>query len=93
VEKTCASCHADHHAATRSCTSCHPSARATHTRELHVAGCAGSGCHVRETTAAVTPARAVCLSCHQEQVAHKPGRECAPCHLSAWRPSAAPAGP
>jgi hypothetical protein len=87
VEKTCASCHSEHHEATRSCASCHPSARATHTRELHITGCGGSGCHVRETTASITPARAVCLSCHVEQTEHKPGRECAPCHLSTWRPA------
>jgi nitrate/TMAO reductase-like tetraheme cytochrome c subunit len=93
VEKTCASCHNEHHAATRSCASCHPSTRETHTRALHITGCGGSGCHVREATAAVTPARAVCLSCHIEQKEHKRGRECAPCHLSAWRASTAPAGP
>jgi hypothetical protein len=92
VEKTCASCHSDHHVATRSCNNCHPSARDTHTRALHVTGCGGSGCHVREATAAVTPARAVCVSCHVEQIEHKPGRECAPCHLSTWRPSTAPGG-
>lgn len=91
VEKTCASCHVDHHAATRSCVSCHPSARETHTRALHVTGCGGSGCHMGEATAAVTPARAVCVACHVAQIEHKPGRECAPCHLSAWRPSTAPA--
>ena len=89
VEKTCASCHTDHHTATRTCSSCHPSARQTHTRALHVSGCGGSGCHIRETTAAITPVRAVCISCHVEQIEHKLGRECAPCHLSEWRPSAA----
>jgi hypothetical protein len=87
VEKTCASCHSEHHEATRSCTSCHPSARETHTRQLHITGCGGSGCHMRETTAAITPARAVCLSCHVEQTDHKQGRECAPCHMSTWRPA------
>ena len=93
VEKTCASCHTDHHNATRTCASCHPPARETHTRALHVTGCGGSGCHMRETTAAITPARAVCVACHVEQIEHKPGRECAPCHLSVWRPSTAPASP
>jgi hypothetical protein len=88
VEKSCTSCHADHHQAARSCTACHASARATHTRALHVTGCGGSGCHVRETTAAVTPVRSVCLTCHAEQVDHKPGRECAGCHLSSWRATA-----
>lgn len=84
VEKTCASCHADHHTAARDCTSCHASAREKHTRELHRTGCATSGCHVREQTAAVTPVRTTCLACHAEQKDHKAGRECAPCHLSSW---------
>jgi hypothetical protein len=60
---------------------------------LHLTGCAGSGCHTQETTPAVTPARSVCLACHIEQKDHKPERECAPCHLSTWRTSSAPASP
>lgn len=87
VEKTCASCHADHHAAGRDCASCHESPRATHTRQLHATGCATAGCHVRENTAAVTPVRSTCLACHAEQASHKPGRECATCHLSNWTSS------
>lgn len=89
--KSCASCHADHHQATRSCASCHPSALEQHSTALHVSGCATSGCHVRETSAAVTPARNVCLACHTAQSSHKPGRECATCHLSQWR-AGAPGG-
>jgi hypothetical protein len=85
VRKQCESCHTDHHQATRTCASCHPQARETHTRALHMSGCGGSGCHAREATPAVTPVRSVCLACHAEQADHKPGRECAPCHLSAWR--------
>lgn len=85
VERTCASCHADHHSAAQTCTSCHPPARTTHTADLHVTGCATSGCHVRESTPAITPVRNVCLACHQELADHKPGGDCAACHLSAWR--------
>jgi hypothetical protein len=84
VERTCASCHDDHHTADRDCASCHPASRDTHTRALHATGCATSGCHERERSAAVTPVRATCLACHGEQRDHKTGRECAPCHLSAW---------
>jgi hypothetical protein len=91
LEKTCTSCHADHHTAARDCSSCHPSPRATHTREVHAAGCATAGCHVREQTAAVTPVRSTCLVCHAEERGHKPGRECATCHLSNW-PAAARTG-
>jgi hypothetical protein len=85
VEKTCASCHADHHEATRTCTTCHTPSPASHPRTLHVTGCGGSGCHTTEATAAVTPARAVCVACHVKQADHKPGRDCASCHLSQWR--------
>jgi hypothetical protein len=88
VQRDCASCHADHHTADRDCASCHPPSRDTHTRALHTTGCAASGCHDRERSTAVTPARATCLVCHAEQKAHKPDRECAPCHLSAWTPAA-----
>jgi nitrate/TMAO reductase-like tetraheme cytochrome c subunit len=84
VARDCASCHANHHTAEATCASCHPPARTTHKREVHATGCATSGCHDRETGAAVTPVRATCLACHAEQRDHKPERECAPCHLSAW---------
>lgn len=84
VERTCASCHSDHHTADRDCASCHPASRETHTREVHATGCAASGCHYREKSAAVTPVRATCLACHGEQRDHKAGKECAGCHLSAW---------
>jgi hypothetical protein len=84
VERSCATCHDDHHTADRDCASCHPASRSTHTREVHATGCGTSGCHDRERTAAVTPVRATCLACHGEQRDHKPGRECAGCHLSAW---------
>ena len=84
VQRDCASCHADHHTADRNCASCHPPARDTHTRDLHATGCAGSGCHLSERGAAVSPVRATCLLCHDGQREHKPDRECAPCHLSSW---------
>ena len=84
VERTCASCHSEHHTADRDCASCHPASRDTHTLAVHATGCATSGCHYRERSAAVTPVRATCLACHGEQRDHKTGRECAPCHLSAW---------
>lgn len=95
VEKTCQSCHVQHHDAARTCASCHPPARAVHTRAVHETGCGGSGCHTSATTAttaAVTPVRAVCVACHDEHAAHKPGGECATCHLSAWRAGARSSG-
>lgn len=93
VEKTCASCHADHHEAARDCASCHPAARATHTRAVHLTGCGGSGCHYREATPATSTARNVCLACHAELKAHKPGGDCSTCHLTSWRAVAATGRP
>jgi nitrate/TMAO reductase-like tetraheme cytochrome c subunit len=93
VEKTCASCHTDHHEATRDCASCHPAARSTHTRAVHLTGCGGSGCHYREATAATSTARNVCLACHAELKEHKPGGDCSTCHLTNWRAVATTRGP
>jgi nitrate/TMAO reductase-like tetraheme cytochrome c subunit len=84
VQRSCASCHSEHHTTERNCASCHPASRETHTRAVHATGCAASGCHERERGTAVSPVRATCLACHAEQRDHKANRECAPCHLSAW---------
>lgn len=84
LERGCASCHADHHTAESNCAACHDPARETHQRDLHLTGCASSGCHESERGAPVSPVRATCLACHGEQRDHKPERECAPCHLSSW---------
>jgi hypothetical protein len=96
VEKTCASCHAEHHEAERQCTTCHtiatPTRIAEHRRPLHVTGCAGSGCHTSDATAKLEPARNVCIACHAPQKDHKPGQDCATCHLSDWKASAAAGG-
>ena len=91
VEKTCASCHTDHHEAARDCASCHPPSKGTHTRAVHLTGCGGSGCHYREATPATSTAPNVCLACHTELREHKPGRDCATCHVTRW-PAVATAG-
>jgi hypothetical protein len=93
VQTTCTSCHADHHQASRTCSGCHASALATHTRAVHVTGCGGAGCHATEATPATSTARAVCLACHAQQADHKPGRECAACHLTSWRAVSAARAP
>lgn len=93
VERSCASCHSDHHTNERNCAACHPASRETHTREVHATGCAASGCHDGERGAAVSPVRATCLACHAEQRDHKANKECAPCHLSAWANPAAAGRP
>jgi hypothetical protein len=78
----CTRCHLEHHQPSVSCMSCHPApAAGAHDLNAHL-GCAGSGCH----DAAPAPVRAVprtrdfCLSCHQDLVDHRPGRNCVACH-------------
>lgn len=80
VEKTCLSCHADHHAAARDCTSCHANARTGHDRSAHD-GC--GTCHRGGRTPALTYTRALCLTCHEKQRSHEPGGDCAACHAIA----------
>lgn len=82
---SCDGCHEEHHAATSSCVACHADPPdGAHGIEVHVTGCAGSGCHSTASLAAplrsMTRAREICLSCHQEQVEHFGGRECTDCH-------------
>lgn len=81
VSRDCASCHDNHHTAEASCVTCHDlPAQAAHTREVHTRGCAGSNCHDSSTYGAMTRGRNTCLSCHQQQVDHRPGQQCARCH-------------
>ena len=87
VERTCASCHAQHHQATVTCTSCHVPPKEAHTRAAHL-GCAGAGCHETKSVATLSATRATCLTCHAEMTRHRPGRECAACHQVNWRPGA-----
>ncbi|MEQ1690136.1 MAG: hypothetical protein ABMA00_02535, partial [Gemmatimonas sp.] len=87
VTRDCTSCHTEHHTAERACIMCHQPAKAAHQRAAHD-GCAGSGCHSNATVLALPPSRATCLTCHAEQVDHKPKRECAECHAVSWGPAA-----
>ena len=84
---TCSGCHTDHHAAQRNCTTCHSAYDAHRGQPVH-SGCAGSGCHTDRATLALTAARNVCLSCHVQQIEHKPGRDCGTCHRVSWMPAA-----
>jgi Ni/Fe-hydrogenase subunit HybB-like protein/Fe-S-cluster-containing dehydrogenase component len=78
----CSGCHEQHHTAQAQCTTCHePPAPAAHDRRSHL-GCGGVGCHegpVARVEVAVQP-RAFCLSCHVDQVEHKPESTCGECH-------------
>ena len=87
VGRTCASCHAEHHEPTATCTSCHVPPKAAHTRAAHL-GCAGSGCHADAVSPTLQPVRATCLTCHVEMREHRPGRNCAACHQVSWKPGA-----
>jgi hypothetical protein len=91
ANRACATCHTGHHTPERNCLSCHASPQRAHTRVVHQ-GCAGSGCHTDAATLALASTRNVCLVCHQNQVNHKPGRECAACHNVNWRPSGRASG-
>ncbi len=79
---SCAGCHADHHAADRTCATCHRSAgtREAHARpvQAHVA-CAA--CHTEATVARLVPTRSFCLTCHEPAQDHYAGRECSTCHF------------
>ena len=87
VQRTCASCHAQHHEPTVTCTACHVPPKEAHTRAAHL-GCAGAGCHETRTVATLQATRATCLTCHVDMARHRPGRECAACHQVNWRPGA-----
>ncbi len=81
VERTCASCHENHHTASADCTSCHrDNAREVHTRNVHIGGCAGSGCHEQASYGSMTQGRNTCLACHTNMRDHRPGKACAACH-------------
>lgn len=88
VTRDCLSCHTDHHNAERNCVACHAPEKSVHQRTAHD-GCAGSTCHTNATVVALAPTRQVCLTCHREQVTHKPKRECAECHATSWGAAAA----
>jgi nitrate/TMAO reductase-like tetraheme cytochrome c subunit len=79
----CASCHEDHHGATRACAACHavdlPAGAHAPPVEAH-AGC--DACHTPSIVALLVPDRPLCGACHASQARdHYPQRECTVCHL------------
>lgn len=80
--RSCAACHADHHAAERDCATCHRSAemREAHARPVraHVA-CAA--CHTDAIVAGLVPTRSFCLACHEPAENHYQDRQCSTCHF------------
>ena len=81
----CLSCHAEHHAAGRSCSTCHRIAepKAEH-RTLEAAHQRCDACHTATTVARLTPTRTLCATCHAAKATgHYEPRECSTCHFLA----------
>ena len=79
-DQTCATCHVDHHQPESDCASCHVEPTLEqHEIAVHL-GCGGGGCHEDALPRDVEQVPAACLTCHQEQVDHEPGGDCATCH-------------
>lgn len=87
-KKTCTSCHEQHHQPAANCKSCHTGGAVGHPREATHQSCTGAGCHQDPPIVALEPTRNVCLTCHVKQVDHKPGGDCATCHLVPWHAAA-----
>lgn len=86
---SCTQCHQQHHRPETNCRACHTeSPLAAHDTRAHV-GCAGAQCHDPVPFQGVPRTRELCLSCHQNMVDHRPGRNCAQCHAV---PGQRPAG-
>lgn len=85
----CASCHERHHRPDATCMSCHAQpGEGVHALDAHL-GCGGAGCHSDPVVQALPPSPPSCLVCHQDQVEHNPGRDCADCHQVRGPPDAA----
>lgn len=89
----CTSCHEEHHSLRADCAACHRSAPSeAHPIEAHLT-CAASGCHDPSPLPEPPPRdRAVCVACHQEMTDHKPGQQCAECHVLPPSPGSGPEG-
>lgn len=81
----CRDCHENHHAAGRSCSTCHTLAQpgAAH-RTLEAAHQRCDACHTATTVASLTPTRSFCSTCHATKAkGHYDARECTVCHFLA----------
>ena len=79
VRLDCESCHTQHHEPVRECRACHaPAPTGAHDLRVHE-GCAQ--CHERSPVSGVPRTREFCLVCHQTLVQHRPGGNCAQCHI------------
>ena len=85
AKATCRDCHEDHHAAGRSCSSCHRIAdpKAAH-KTLEAAHQRCDACHTGATVAKLTPTRTFCSTCHTAKAkGHYEAKECSTCHFLA----------
>jgi nitrate/TMAO reductase-like tetraheme cytochrome c subunit len=81
----CRDCHEDHHAAGRTCASCHASVQPGPSHEtLEIAHQRCDACHTPTTVARLTPTRSFCSTCHTDKAAdHYVQKECSVCHFLA----------
>jgi hypothetical protein len=80
MDRTCGSCHAEHHTAAAECQSCHVSPEpAVHDASAHLS-CSGGGCHAALAAPSPILSRSLCLVCHDAQRNHEPEGDCARCH-------------
>jgi nitrate/TMAO reductase-like tetraheme cytochrome c subunit len=81
--RACRDCHGDHHAAGRTCATCHTGARlrTAHSRDLSLSHQKCDACHNASTVALLTPDRSFCLTCHQPQRDHYVRGQCTTCHF------------
>jgi hypothetical protein len=80
--RTCSGCHANHHAESRDCATCHRTAEIAAPHRLPVqAHAACDACHTPATVARLVPTRSFCLACHQPQQDHYQPKECSTCHF------------
>lgn len=81
----CRDCHSEHHAAERSCVSCHANAQPGPSHEtLEIAHQRCDACHTPTTIAQLTPTRSFCSTCHLDKAAdHYVQKECTVCHFLA----------
>jgi nitrate/TMAO reductase-like tetraheme cytochrome c subunit len=81
----CKDCHAEHHEASRVCSTCHTMAdpKTKHVT-LEVAHQRCDACHTAATVARLTPSRTFCSTCHAAKAAdHYEQKECSSCHFLA----------
>jgi hypothetical protein len=81
----CRDCHEDHHAAGRTCSTCHaPAQPATAHKTLETAHQRCDACHTATTVARLTPTRSFCGTCHTAKTTnHYDAKECTVCHFLA----------